>query len=781
WADEPYATARYALISRMDYPNLETNQVIRTKTGVVAGTAYEDLLNEWFPGHPNQYPHVSHYDVFDALESGEVDLVLASESILSFQINYRENPDYKANIVFHSPPEESSFGFNKDQHLLRSIISKAQSHINTGKIENHWKSRVYDYSARVARVRSRYLSVAAAVLLLMLAVMSVLFVKNVQTRNLYKSAVEKATEASKAKSIFLARMSHEIRTPMNTIVGISQMQLQKSGMHEDYSKAFEYIYDAGNTLLAIINDILDMSKIETGKMELSPIEYNLPGLINDVVTLNVMRIGSKPIELSLDINENLPLKVRGDELRLKEILTNLLSNAIKYTDEGSVKISVSHVPQDGGVTLRFTVEDTGHGIKTEDMPKLFTEFMRFDASTNHYIEGTGLGLSIAKNFVELMGGTIEAESEYGAGSKFTVTVEQELVSGEIIGKELSERFRNFTFKGDRRFQNIQIIHYPMPYGKVLVVDDVRSNLFVAEGLLLPYELQIETALSGYEAIKKIFVGHTYDIIFMDHMMPQMDGIETTRKLRESGYKGTIIALTANALLGNDVMFKQNGFDDFIPKPIDIRYLNAVLNQYIRDRYPEEAAKHKLTVKEGRRNSQPSALNQKLLKLFRIDAEEALAALGQSMTGGDMKLYTTKVHAMKSALANIGQNELSQVAAALENAGRTGDTAFISAHHDHFVTSLEALIRRLETAEPAAPPDAEPAEEDTAYLSEQLLIIRKACEDYDDAAVYAALDRLKEKPWKAETAAVLEEIHDLLFIDSNFESVEARILTLMKEE
>ncbi|MCL2030642.1 MAG: ATP-binding protein [Oscillospiraceae bacterium] len=584
--------------------------------------------------------------------------------------------------------------------------------------------------------------------------------------------------ANRAKSEFLARMSHEIRTPLNVIVGISQIQLQKNGLHQEHARAWDHIYDAGNNLLAIINDILDMSKIETGKMELNPIEYSLPSLIHDAVTLNIIRIGSKPIELFLDIDENLPLWVRGDELRLKEILTNLLSNAIKYTDQGSVKLSVSRFRQEDRFMLRFVVEDTGQGIKPEDMPKLFTEFMRFQASTTRYIEGTGLGLSITKTLVEMMGGTIEAESEYGAGSTFTVTVRQEPVSGETIGKELSDQIRNFTFSGGKRFQNIQIIHYPMPYGKVLVVDDVRSNLFVAEGLMLPYGLQIETALSGHEVIEKINAGHLYDIIFMDHMMPQMDGIETTRKLRKLGYQGIIVALTANALLGNDVMFKQNGFDDFIPKPIDIRYLNAVLNQYVRDQHPEEAAKYKLTVNEEP-HSLPSEANPKLLKLFRLDAEEAVITLGRSLAGGNLKLYTTTVHAMKSALANIGQDALSQAAAALENAGRTGDTAFISARHDGFAGSLEALIQRLKTAEAASPSEAEAAEEDTAYLSEQLLIIRKACEDYDDAAAYAALDRLKSKPWKTETAAALEEIHDLLFIDSNFENAEKRVSALLE--
>ena len=780
WADAPYSTAYYALVSRADYPNLEVNQVIRTNVGVVRGTAYEDLFNTWFPGHSYKKTYSTHYDAFDALESGEIDLLLTSESLLSLQINFREKPDFKTNIAFPSPLEESFFGFNRQQVLLRSIISKVQSHVNTNQIESNWKDRVYFYSAREARARFLYMSIISAILLLMIIVVSLLFARNLRTRELYKKAVETANEASKAKSSFLAKMSHEIRTPMNAIVGISQMQLQKPNLPKDYSNALETIHDSGISLLAIINDILDMSKIETGNLLLDPAEYSLPSLINDAVTLNVMRIGSKPIEILIDIDENLPSKMNGDEMRLKEILNNLLSNAIKYTEEGSIKLSVRHFMQGSDLMLRFVVEDTGCGIKPEDRQKLFLEFTRFNTSISRYIEGTGLGLSITKNLVDMMGGTIEVESEYGKGSKFTATVRQEAVECEAIGRELSERIRNFTFSVDKRYHNMQITHYPMPYGKVLIVDDVKSNLFVAEGLMLPYELKIETVSSGYDTLDKINAGNTYDVIFMDHMMPQMDGIETTRKLRETGYEGTIVALTANALVGNDVMFKENGFDDFISKPVDIRYLNAVLNKFVRDKYPEEAAKYKLTVKDAKQNRE-SKTKRKLFKLFLSDAEEAVTTLRKTMADGDIKLFTTTAHAMKSALANIGEDGISEMASALSEAGKRGDLEYIGANHEAFIKSLEALVtlvRNLGLVE--LPEDSDTnVNEDTVYLTEQLHVIKKACEDYNDAEVYAALDRLKEKQWKKETAAALEELHDMLFLDSNFEGVADRVQKMNK--
>jgi len=591
-------------------------------------------------------------------------------------------------------------------------------------------------------------------------------------------AKNEAEEANKSKSNFLATMSHEIRTPMNAIIGITQIQLQKSSLPDEDATALEKIYNSSNTLLGIINDILDMSKIETGKLELNPSEYDVPSLINDAVQINIVRIGSKPLEFTLDIDKDLPSRLYGDELRLKQILNNLLSNAIKYTEKGCVKLSVDHFLRGGDIMLRFVVRDTGQGMKSEDRKRLFSEYLRFNAMANRTTEGTGLGLNITKKLVEMMDGTIEAESEYGKGSTFTVTVKQKAVKSPAIGAELAERLRNFTFTGDRQAAKLQITREPMPYGSVLVVDDVETNLYVAEGLLLPYKLKIELANSGFAAIEKVQNNNTYDIIFMDHMMPEMDGIETTQKLREMGYKGVIVALTANALTGNDELFSQHGFDGFIPKPIDVRHLNAVLNRFIRDRHPQEAKKYKpLEVVPQpaavlSTTAMPDETRAKLLQVFRRDAEKAVFTLWEtaSLRGdatADIKLFTTTAHAMKSALANIGETEKSEQAAALEKAGLDGDRDFIAANTENFIETLETLIRELSPAQTAADEGINVAE-DTVYLKEQLQIIKTACEDYDDTAAYAALDRLKEKPWKPQTSAALEEIRDTLFLHSDFE-------------
>ena len=636
------------------------------------------------------------------------------------------------------------------------------------------------------------------------------FLQSLQgTMESLRHARNEAEEANRSKSNFLATMSHEIRTPMNAIIGIAQIQLQKENLPKEYTASLEKIYNSGNTLLGIINDILDMSKIETGRLEINPAEYDVPSLINDAVQINIIRIGSKPIKFTLDIDETLPSRLYGDELRLKQILNNLLSNAIKYTQEGCVKLSVDHVSQDDTIMLRFSVEDTGQGMRSEDKERLFSEYLRFNAEANRTTEGTGLGLNITKKLVEMMDGAIVAESEYGKGSTFTVTVKQKAVECPVIGAEFAERLRNFTFISKSQSTQLQFTRAPMPYGSVLVVDDVETNLFVAMGMLSTYKLKIETADSGFAAIEKIQENKTYDIIFMDHMMPQMDGIETTQKLREMGYKGVIVALTANALTGNDEMFSRNGFDGFIPKPIDIRHMNALLNKFIRDKYPDEAQKYRpmITVSEIPMPEVPapetpmpetptlsvkapattfSALRDevkaKLLKVFRRDAEKAVAALRETMARNDIKMLTTTVHAMKSALANIGETEKSQMAAALERAGLDGDTDFIAAHTESFMRELELLIIKLNKFAPNAQ-DAAVADvnvtEDAGYLKEQLRIVKTACARYDDTAAYAALDRLKEKPLKPQTADALDKLRDMLFLHSDFEGAAEQADKLME--
>jgi PAS domain S-box-containing protein len=544
-------------------------------------------------------------------------------------------------------------------------------------------------------------------------------------------AKEEAEAASRAKSAFLATMSHEIRTPLNAILGLSEVQLQKE-LPEDTRGDLEKIYNSGSTLLGIINDILDISKIEAGNFELIPVDYDTPSLINDTVQLNIVRIGSRPITFKLNIDDTLPARLSGDELRVKQILNNILSNAFKYTRAGTVTLQVRWEKQDQDARMIFAVSDTGQGIRKEDLGKLFSEYSQLDARANRKIEGTGLGLSITKRLVEMMNGSIEVESEYGKGSAFTVRLIQKLVDERSIGQNVAENLMSFKLIETRRSRSKNLVRTRMPYGKVLVVDDVATNLDVARGLMLPYGLAIDCVLSGPEAIEKIRRKEPiYDIIFMDHMMPGMDGVETTRIIRTeigSEYAKTvpIIALTANALAGNEDIFLNAGFNAFIAKPIDIMRLDVILNQWIRDKQTREtlwkAEQEKsgcaeaesgasagilesaeldgMDFKAGLKRYGTEAVYTRVLRSFFTHTPELLKKL-RSLSRETLPDYTVTIHGLKGASYGVCAGEIGREAEDLEHAAKAGDYERVESKNAAFIakveTSLEALGKLLEAA------------------------------------------------------------------------------------
>ncbi|MCL2063599.1 MAG: ATP-binding protein [Candidatus Cloacimonetes bacterium] len=641
-----------------------------------------------------------------------------------------------------------------------------------------------------------------------------------QARRTAENARELAEQSLRIKTTFLAKMSHEIRTPMNAILGITQLELQKKDLLSETSESFEKIYEASNNLLVLINDILDLSKIETGKMELIPKNYDTPNFIHETIQLNIMQIGLKKIDFYLEIDDSFPKTLYGDDLRLKQILNNILTNAIKYTDKGFIKLSIKteqfrqlspilkdivysppsmnsdtasiydrFTPSDNlnttepsiekdDIYIIFSVEDTGQGIKEEDQKMLFSEYSRFNTQENRDAIGAGLGLSISKKLIELMDGYIDVQSDYGKGSIFTVKVKQKRVDDQCIDNDIIQKLKNQTYKSEKQLDNLQFIQEPMPYGKVLIVDDVETNLYVASKLMSPYHLNIETVLSGFETLDKINEGKVYDIIFMDHMMPQMDGIETTQKLREMGYDGVIVALTANALVGNEEMFKQNGFDDFVSKPIDIRLLNKVLIKYIKDKYAGTIDMTEIANIVPVNNIVSSDaigindLDPKLIEIFCRDAKNAADSIRSALINNDIKLFTTNAHAMKSLLATIGETEKSRIAADLEKAGLRQDLQFISENSPSFADYLDALVNRLS---PSIKKDNDVSNddiiEDDNLLKENLQQIIIACQNYDDSAAYKILTFLNEKTWKSDTKECLEKINELLYLHSDFEAAE----------
>jgi PAS domain S-box-containing protein len=421
-----------------------------------------------------------------------------------------------------------------------------------------------------------------------------LLLANAMTRNnMIQNLIiarEQALDNTRIKSAFLATISHEIRTPLNAIIGLTEIQMQNPLPCESFAD-MEKIHDSGTALLAIINDMLDISKIDAGGFELVAGEYDVPSMIADTILLNSARIGSKPVEFVIHVDAQIPSRLLGDELRVKQIIGNVLSNAFKYTREGVVELTL-RFESDGADKrqgLLVTVRDTGIGIKEDDIDRLFSEYNQLDTRANRKTTGTGLGLSITKKLIELMGGSIEVESEYNKGSVFTLHIPQTAADGTPIGKETAKNLESFKALADTHNAKKLLMRANMQYARVLVVDDVQTNLDVAHGLMLPYGLMIDCALSGKEAIDCVKNPDVrYDAIFMDHMMPEMDGIETVRVIRseiDSDYARTvpIIALTANAAASGEEFFIKQGFTATLSKPIDIMRLDAILNQFVRDK------------------------------------------------------------------------------------------------------------------------------------------------------------------------------------------------------
>ncbi|MCL1967738.1 MAG: ATP-binding protein [Fibromonadales bacterium] len=589
-----------------------------------------------------------------------------------------------------------------------------------------------------------------------------------------KMAKAEADSANKAKSLFLAKMSHEIRTPMNAIMGAVEIQIQDEALPPHVRESFAMIYNSSNLLLGIINDILDLSKIEAGKMELVPTKYEIASLINDTVQLNIMR-NSKHITFELFIDENAPAKLIGDEIRIKQILNNLLSNAFKYTEAGKIKLSIFTENRKGDdIMLVFTVSDTGNGMTEEQVKKLFsTEYIRFNLESNRSIGGTGLGMNITQHLVQMMDGKISVDSRLGKGSTFTVFLPQKVADSSVLGKEMADNLMQFRAL-EKEVKKSQFTREYMPYGNVLIVDDVDSNLFVAKGLMMPYGLSMDTASSGMSAINKIKNGKVYDVIFMDYMMPEMDGMEAVKIIRELGYKNPIVALTANALVGQAKIFLENGFDDFLPKPIDVRQLNAVLNRLVRDRQsPEaiaEARKDKLSKNMQKLPIIASAADTVSYSIFARDAKKALSVFesmlknSENASDEDWHLFVIKAHAMKSALANIGEAASSQIAFALEMAGKERSKNAITQETQKLIDVLKSIIEKneAETQKKVADKD-----ENSAYLTEQLRIIGEACANYDAKTAETLVGNLMNMSWTKETKDILDKISELI-LHSDFE-------------
>jgi signal transduction histidine kinase/ActR/RegA family two-component response regulator len=587
----------FALISKSEYPNLSLNEILNVRVALRSETAYTEMFNTWFPNHTYAVNYQTHAAAFGALTRGEVDIVMSSRKELLAITNYDELPGYKANFIFDRTAD-STFGFRVEERVLAGIVDKALGLMDLNAISGNWMYKTFDYRAKVAEARLPLFVGAIVLTMMVLTLMLIMFFRSrSEGKRLEIQVAEQTREvrnASEAKSRFVANMSHEMRTPMNVIVGLTDLMLEEEDVSVKIKDNLKKVNTAGNTLMGLINDVLDISKVEAGKLDLAPVQYDVASLLNDIVTLNIIRIGDKPITFVLDINGDLPKSLFGDDLRIKQILNNLLSNAFKYTKEGTVTLSVSCHPEDAaavGVWVSFKIIDTGIGIRSENIPKLFSDYNQVDTQANRTIEGTGLGLSITKKFVELMDGKVTVESEYGKGTAFIAVIRQGFVTEQTIGDEIAENLRNFSYS-DKKIQVAEkLVRSDLSYARVLVVDDFPMNLDVASGMLRKYKMQVDCVVSGQESIDLINANRpVYDAVFMDHMMPGMDGIEAAKIIRSLGTKYAqdipIIALTANAVAGSEQMFIENGFNAFLPKPFNAGILDKIVQRWIRDKSKE---------------------------------------------------------------------------------------------------------------------------------------------------------------------------------------------------
>lgn len=702
-----------ALVIESSYKVMSSDDFIPLKSGnIIKGTFVINNNYKLFDSLAEEG------EIYSAMYYGDRLIVTSLRNDIGRRIEVLPIPDYVYEIVYKNQTEcyisslyidnEEYFGyympiFDSGRNVVGSIFTGKKSQIITEAVTQN------TYTVSVITGSGIILSLISAMLLL-------LFVARFVGYTMKEDAkVDELTKANRAKDSFLANMSHEIRTPINAVLGMDEMILRES-KEESIINYASSIKNAGQALLSLINDILDLSKIQAGRIELVESRYELASVINDTYNLLHQRAEKKDLDLIIENDPTIPSELSGDETRIRQILTNIMTNAIKYTEEGTVRVVFGWQPEeDDNMILVMSVEDTGLGIKEGDIPKLFDSFARFDSGKNKSIEGTGLGLTITKSLVDLMKGTIDVRSTYGKGSVFTVRIPQKILNKDHMG-DFAESIRNSIYHTDEYHES-----FVAPEAKILVVDDIKVNLEVIMGLLKQTKIQVDTAGSGGACLEAV-MHKKYDLILMDHMMPDMDGVETLWILKKTqdnlSKDAPVIALTANAVVGAKEQYLEWGFNDYLSKPVQGPALEACLAKYLPPDKVRLVSREEIEFEkaERRRKLEEPAQGSLVDKLDFLDTEVGLSYcldedtyrsiletyIEEDKTGDIIKFYEAGnwddyrilVHAVKSTSLYIGAVPLSEKAKALENACIEENWDYVKANHQEMIENYKSLIDEI---------------------------------------------------------------------------------------
>lgn len=601
-----------------------------------------------------------------------------------------------------------------------------------------------------------------------------------QKRELRESA-RAAKIASNAKSSFLAMMSHEMRTPLNAIIGLSELSLEIDDMTDELYTNLTNIRNAGSGLLSIISDILDISKIETSKLELNPTDYELATSLNDALIQSALHGIDKKIEFRLTIDSNVPARLFGDELRVKQILINLLSNAYKYTDTGIISLAISCVHEADDVIMRAEISDSGKGILKEHLDNVFEDFFQVDMATSRSVMGTGLGLPIARRLARMMSGEIKAKSIIGKGSTFTAWIRQRVVSADFISPNVIAALQQLNYTDDRRTRKAATPQFLLPYVRVLVVDDVPTNLAVAAGMLKRYRIKTDCVASGQEAIDAMErTDVKYNAIFMDHLMPGMDGVEATAQIRAmpNEYAQTIpiIALTANATVGNEEMFLYSGFQAYISKPIELPKLDSVLRDWLYNEQMEKCYRIEgLDFGSGMERFDGDA--RTYFNIMRTFVSHTLPILSELevVTEANLRAYMVQVHGIKGSASGIMAGEVTAAAAALEEAAKTDNLAYIQANNAPFLSLTHKLVSDIDRLLQEIFPVRNKRTADKPD-ERRLMRVLSACAQHDMIEIDNAIDALDAYEYTSggELIKWMKEMAD----EMNYDDIENKLREML---